>query len=292
MLINLENLDLLHTMYSAAFAKGLALADVSWEPIATTIPSNNKSNTYAWLGAMSDVREWLGDRVVNQLKGHSYKIENRTWEKTISVDADDIKDDAYGIYAPMAENLGALSKSHRSRLMWGLLADGEVAEGYDGEPFISDSHPVGNGVQSNLIAGAGDPWYVMDTTMPLKPLIFQLREEVELVAMTKPDDPNVFMQKKFLWGTSARYNGGYGLWQTVIASKATLNEANLGAARTAMRQFKNDEGLLLGMQPTTLVVGASNEVAAMKLINNLTLATGESNINKGAYKLIVSPYLP
>ncbi len=292
MLINLENLDLLHTMYSAAFAKGLMLADISWEPIATTLTSNNKSNTYAWLGAMSDVREFLGDRVVAQLKGHSYSIVNKTWEKTISVDVDDIKDDAYGIYTPMAEQLGALSKSHRSRLMWELLAEGEIGEGYDGEPFFSATHPVGNGVQSNLLAGAGDPWYVMDTTMPLKPLVFQLREETELVAMTKPDDANVFWSKKFVWGTSARYNGGYGLWQTAIASKTALNEANLGAARTAMRQFKNDEGLLLGMQPTTLVVGASNEVAAMKLINNLSLATGETNINKGAYKLIVSPYLP
>ena len=50
-------------------------------------------------------------------------------------------------------------------------------------------------------------------------------------------------------------------------------------------------GQLLAMNPTTLVVGPSLEVTAEKLLNNLVLASGESNITKGKYKLIVSPYL-
>lgn len=292
MLINLENLDLLNTMYSAAFSKGLEYADVSWEPIATSIPSTNRSNTYAWLGAMSDVREFIGDRVIDQLSGHSYTILNKTWEKTIAVPAEDIKDDNYGLYTPVAENLGAVAKNHRSRLVWDLLDKGDVNLGYDGVPFFSAVHPTGAGTQSNLVVGANDPWYVLDTTQPLKPLIFQLREDTELVALIKPDDANVFFTKKFIWGTSARYNGGYGLWQTAVRSEAELTEDNLAAARTMMRTLKDDAGLLLGMRPATLVVGASNEVAAMKLVNNLSLANGETNVNKGAYKLIVSPYLP
>lgn len=292
MLINLENLDLLHTMYSAAFSKGLELADVSWESIATIIPSTSRSNTYAWLGSLSDVREWLGDRVVDELTGHSYEIVNQSWEKTVSVKREDIEDDSYGIYSPLMENLGALAKSHRSRLVWNLLANGEDNEGYDEVPFFSDAHPTGNGTQSNLIDGAGAPWYVLDTSKPLKPLIFQMRREMELVSLTKADDANVFWAKKYVWGADGRYSGGYGLWQMAVESKETLNEENLAEARAKMRLLTDDAGLLLGMMPTTLVVGASNEVAAMKLINNLTLATGETNVNKGAYKLIVSPYLP
>jgi len=292
MLVNLENLGLLHTMYSAAFASGLVKADVSFSEITTTVPSNNKSNTYAWLGDMSDVREWLGDRVIDELSGHDYTVKNKTWEKTIAVKREDIEDDQYGIYTPMAEDLGFTARTHRSRLMWSLLADGEVNLCYDGKPFFATNHQSDGGpVQSNLTAGAETAWYVVDTTRPLKPLIFQMRREMELTALTNPEDENVFYKKKFIWGVDARYAGGYGFWQTAHKAKVELNEENLAAVRTKMRLLKNSKGQALAMNPTTLVVGPSLETTAEKLLNSLVLANGESNINKGRYKLIVSPYL-
>lgn len=279
-------------MFSAAFAKGISKADVSFEDIATTVPSTNKSNSYAWLKHMSGVREWIGDREIDELSGHTYTVENKSWEKTIAVLREDIADDQYGVYSMLAEDLGQTSRSHRSRLVWELLAAGEAGLGYDGVPFFSDAHPTGDGVQSNLIAGASAPWYVMDLSRTLKPVIFQLRQEMEIVALTNPEDPNVFFNKKFVWGADGRYAAGYGFWQTAVKSKAALTEENLAAARARMRGFTNDAGEPLAVMPTTLVVGVSNETAAEKLIQNLVLATGESNINKGKYKLIVSPYLP
>jgi phage major head subunit gpT-like protein len=292
MLVNLETVMLLHTMYSAAFQTGLTRADVSYAEISTTVPSNNKSNYYAWLGDMGDVREWLGDRVVDEMAGHDYTIKNKTWEKTIAVLREDIEDDTYGLYSPMAENLGFVSRTHRSRLMWQLIIDGESGLSYDGKPFFANDHKTDDGpTQSNLTAGAGPGWYVMDLSRPLKPLIFQMRREMELVSLTKPDDANVFWTKKFLWGVDGRYNGGYGFWQTAHKSKAELNEANLATVRQKMRTLKDAKGQLLAMNPTTLVVGPSLETTAEKLINNMVLANGESNITKGKYKLIVSPYL-
>lgn len=292
MLVNLENLQILHTMYSSAFAGGLVKADVSFAEVTTQVPSNNRSNTYAWLGDMSDMREWLGDRVVEELAGHDYTITNKAWEKTIAVKREDIDDDAYGIYTPMAEDLGFVTRTHRSRMMWDLLANGEVNKCYDGQPFFSTAHKTDDGpTQSNLIAGAAPAWYVMDTSRPLKPLIFQLRKELELVSMTDPAAANVFWQKKFVWGVDGRYAGGYGFWQTALKSKAALTEDNLAAARKSMRLLKNAKSQLLAMNPTTLVVGPSLETTAEKLLNSLLLGNGESNINKGRYKLIVSPYL-
>jgi len=291
--INLEQIQNLHVALSAAYADGLVLADSSYEQLATIVPSTTRSNTYAWLGQVPGMRKWVGDRIIKELVGHSYTLENQDFELTIAVDRNDFEDDNFGIYTPMAANMAYEGKTHKSRLVYELLEDGENQNGYDGQPFFSATHPDGQGgTQSNLIAGAGPAWYVMDLSRPIKPLIFQLRRDVELVALTQPTDANVFMTKKFIWGIDGRYNAGFGFWQMAVKSKATLNEDNLAAARALMRSYVDSDGKLLGMVPTTLVVGPSLETAAEKLLMNLVLANGESNVNKGKYKLIVSPFLP
>lgn len=292
MLINTETLTALDTMVSTAFAQGVSKADPAFDEIVMLAPSGSRSNSYVWLGAMSGMREWVGDRVVDQLSGHTYTVENKSYEKTISILREDIEDDQYGVYANVAEELGLAVKTHKSKLVWELLAAGESQNGYDGVPFFSDNHPSDGGVQSNLIAGAAAPFYVMDLSRKVKPLIFQTRKEVELVSKTNPEDHNVFWSKKFIWGADGRYAAGFGLWQMAVKSKAALTETTLNAARAKMRGITDDAGDPAGFMPTTLVVGISNETAAEKLVKSLNLANGESNINYGKYKLIVSPYLP
>jgi phage major head subunit gpT-like protein len=293
MIINLETIQNLTTALSAAYQEGLPLADVSYQDVATIVASTTRSNTYAWLGSMPSMRKWVGDRIIKELVGHSYTLENQDYEATIAVDRNDIEDDNFGLFKPLAQDLAFEGQTFKSRLLWDLLADGENQDGYDGEPFFSTTHPDGNGgTQSNLIAGANPAWYVMDTSRPIKPMILQVRRDVELVALTAATDANVFFTKKFIWGIDGRFAAGFGLWQQAVKSKATLDEAGLSAARALMRGFTDSEGKLLGMNPITLVVGPSLETAAEKLIMNLVLATGESNINKGKYRLIVSPYLP
>ena len=295
MLVNTESLQALHTMLSAAFNAGLArTVDAGYAAISTIVPSNNKSNSYAWLKQIGSLREWVGDRVIEQMSGDTYTIVNKKWERTIAVDKEDIEDDQYGVYSPLAEDLGMAAMSHRAELVYELLADGEAQNGYDKVPFFSTAHPSEDGLpaQSNLIAGAEPAWYLADTTRPLLPMIFQLRDDVELTALLDPTDPNVFFKDQFLWGVRARYNAGFGFWQTILKSKKVLNETNLAEARAAMRSLKNSKGKPLAVVPTTLVVGPSLETQAEKLLTNLTLATGETNVTRGKYRLIVSPYLP
>lgn len=295
MLVNTENLAALHTMLSAAFTQGLAREqNTGFTELAFQAASNNKSNSYAWLRQLGSMREFVGDRVIEQMSGDTYTIVNKKWERTIAVLEDDIKDDQYGVYAPMAEDLGMAAMSHRAELLYDLLANGETEKCYDGQPFFSTSHPSEDGLpaQSNLIAGAEPAWYLADTSRPLKPMIFQLREDVELTGLMDPTDPNVFFKGQYIWGVKARYNVGFGFWQTMVKSKAALNETNLAAARAAMRGLKNSKGKPLAVVPNTLVVGPSLETAAEKLVLNLVLANGESNVSRGRYRLIVSPYLP
>jgi phage major head subunit gpT-like protein len=54
-------------------------------------------------------------------------------------------------------------------------------------------------------------WFLLDTKHAVKALMFQERIKPELTALDKPDDANVFLQNRFLYGGRARCNAGYGL---------------------------------------------------------------------------------
>lgn len=80
---------------------------------------------------------------------------------------------------------------------------------------------------------------------------------------------------------------------TAVLSCATLAaaQASLGAARTAMRKFKDDEGRPLNCIPTVLVVGPALEDTALVLKNNDRLEDGKQNPYKGTFELVVSAHI-
>jgi phage major head subunit gpT-like protein len=61
-------------------------------------------------------------------------------------------------------------------------------------------------------------WFLLDTTRPVKPFIYQERKRPQFVQQVEPDNDNVFMRKKFRYGAEARAAGGYGLWQLAWGS--------------------------------------------------------------------------
>ncbi len=54
------------------------------------------------------------------------------------------------------------------------------------------------------LAGAATTWYLFDTTQVVKPFVFQLRQAPEFAYLNKPTDPNVFWDREFIFGVSAR----------------------------------------------------------------------------------------
>ncbi len=60
-------------------------------------------------------------------------------------------------------------------------------------------------------------WYVLCTKRGVKPLIFQMDHPVEFQALEKESESG-FMRAQYLYGTYARYNAGYGLWQLAYGS--------------------------------------------------------------------------
>ncbi|NOR63256.1 MAG: hypothetical protein GQ535_12280 [Rhodobacteraceae bacterium] len=289
-------LSALNTTLSAAYQGGLEMSDSQYLRVATEIASSNKSNTYGWLGKMPNVREWIGDRVIQNLKSHSYQIFNKDWELTLGVDRNDIEDDDLGQYAPLFQEMGMSTQSKSDLLTFGLLAEGFTTDCYDGQPFFDTDHPVldKEGVEqpvSNMTAGASTPWFLMSTKRPLKPLIYQNRKPWQFVAKDALTDDNVFHKKEFIYGSDARANVGFGLWQLAHGSKATLNAANYEIARVAMSGMLGDHGRPLGIKPDLLVVPPSLEGAANKIVTNLLAAGGETNEWAGTAEVLVVPWL-
>lgn len=62
------------------------------------------------------------------------------------------------------------------------------------------------------LANQGTTWYLADVTSPIKPLIWQLREAIQLAQLTQFTDQNVFMIRQFLYGLEGRGVAGYGPW--------------------------------------------------------------------------------
>ncbi|MCG9111156.1 Mu-like prophage major head subunit gpT family protein, partial [Laribacter hongkongensis] len=61
-------------------------------------------------------------------------------------------------------------------------------------------------------------WFLLDTSKPVKPFIYQEREKPVFVQQTDPQADDVFNRKKFKFGAEARAAGGYGFWQLAYGS--------------------------------------------------------------------------
>ncbi len=294
--LNSATLAILFRAFKASFQQGAVGVPRLWDKVATLVPSSTRTNDYAWLGSMPGMREWIGDRTINNLKTSSYAIRNKSFELTVGVDKDDVDDDQYGIYAPMFQNLGYEAEVHPDRLVFALLAAGFLTPCYDGQYFFDADHPVldenGNATSvSNYQSGSGNPWFLLDTTRPLKPLIFQERKKPQFVSLDKVDDQNVFMGKTLLYGVDSRCNVGFGFWQMAFGSQADLDATNFEAAYDAMGAFKKDHGAPLGISPNLLVVGSSNYSKAKKIIEAQLINGGDTNTNYKAVDLLKVPWL-
>lgn len=294
MIVNGSTLDSLYKGFSTAFAEGFLAAPSQYDKIAQVETSTTAENVYPWLGDMSGMREWLGDRVIANLKVHKYSIENRDFEKTIGVKRNHIEDDRYGTYGSLFRQLGHQANVHPNQLVFGLLKRGHETPCYDGQYFFDTDHEMAGKSVSNNFAPVSDavaPWYLLCTSQPLKPLIFQKRKDYILARMDRETDENVFMRAEYLYGVEARVNAGFGLWQTAVRSTKPLTGASYEEARAAMTTLTNDAGEPLGIVPNLLVVSATGEGAARRLLSNQLVDGGNTNEWFGTAELLVSPWL-
>ncbi|STQ75535.1 Mu-like prophage major head subunit gpT family protein [Grimontia hollisae] len=299
MQISANGLRAIYTAVKTAFNTGRGSYTPIWPRLATLVPSTTGTETYAWLGQFPRLREWIGERQVKQMALHDYSLKNKKFEGTVGIPRDAIEDDQYGVYMPLMQEMGYAASTHPDEELFALMAAGFTTPCYDGQYFFDAEHPVkdpktGEDTSvSNMQAGSGAAWFLLDTRRPLKPFIFQRRRDYDINAKTDSgQSDHVFMADEYLYGVDGRGNWGFGFWQQAFGSKAELNDANFDAAMQKMMEFKSDEGRPLGIMPDLLIVGPSNRAAAKKVVEAENKAQGESNTNFKAVEVLVVPWLP
>jgi len=302
MIINGSTLDAIFLNLKANFNNAFEAAPSNWEKVAMKVPSTGRYTDYRWLNRFPKMERWVGEKTIKRLVQHGYQIINEDWQATVEVDRNDIEDDQLGIYQPQAQGAGFSAKQLPDELIFDIISNGfgPKALCYDGQPFFSAGHPVGETKKTSVsntmtkalsCAGlaaaqasygaariqmmkfkddAGRPlncipnillvppaladiantlmtndrlqdgmpnpykgtatvvieprltsdtaWFLLDTTKPVKPFIYQERKAPVFVQQINMDSPTVFMQKTYLFGAEARAAAGYGFWQMAIGS--------------------------------------------------------------------------
>ncbi len=118
--------------------------------ICQTVPSDGYDEKYGWLGAFPGVREWLGDRIFEQLRAANFTLVNKHWENSLLIPKNDIKDDRLRFYIEAMEKLADEAAYHPDQLVVDLITGGDGTVCWDGQYFHDTDHSWGDsGSQSN-----------------------------------------------------------------------------------------------------------------------------------------------
>ncbi|MDM5062623.1 Mu-like prophage major head subunit gpT family protein [Aeromonas salmonicida] len=282
------------TAFAARFSGGWESAKPDYRLVSTVIQSSAGATGYGWLGDFPRLKEWIGDRQLKQLSKLGYSIVNKTFEASVAIKRTDYEDNDYGRYGIIFEQMGYDAAMYPDEHVFTLLKNGFTELCYDGQPFFDVDHPLETTpatTASNIVgdpAGTGSPWFLLDTSKPIKPLIWQERVAPEFSQLTDPNTDVVFLKDEYYFGTRARGNAGYSFWQMAVGCKVALDEANFEAAVSSMMNLKDSEGRSLKVRPTLLVVDVTNKAAAEKILNRKTLDNGEDNTNYKMVELLVN----
>ena len=108
MIVNQASLKGLDIAYSTAFNQAFAGVKDTHDKFATTVPSSTGETNYTWLGQMPGMREWIGERTIQNISAYDYTIKNKNFESTISIprNAIETSTDSIQLYLPhMAKRL-------------------------------------------------------------------------------------------------------------------------------------------------------------------------------------------
>lgn len=144
----------------------------TWIPrLAMNFTSDQESETYKWLGASPQMREWIGGRLAKGLRENGLTIVNKTFESTLKIAVDDLRRDKTGQILLRVREMADRVAAHPMSLLSTLINNGGGATNglaYDGQFFFDTDHTEGDsGTHKNDLA-AGD-YGVLNVTTATAP---------------------------------------------------------------------------------------------------------------------------
>lgn len=275
MIITFPALQSINDNVSLAYNTQFQAAPRRFERFTYRSPSTGRAEVYPRLDMLKGMREWIGDRAVQSLTNATFQIVNKDFEETIGIARNDIEDDRLNLLAPIAQQLGLNAARLPDLLVAALLKAAHTTLCYDGQNFCDTAHPsfdaagAATTVANFATDGSGTPiWFMMDTRMVQKPVIYQERKPFQVIPKFSMTDPQVFWNKEFEWGVDGRCNVGFGLWQLIYMSTQALTHDNVKTIISAMKSFRRPDGSPMGVNPNVLVTGSTNYFLAKALAEN------------------------
>lgn len=149
MIVNQATLTAMSKSFKKIFQDALSKVDSNYRKIATVIENvKTLSVDYSWLGDTPKMREWIGDKVIKDLKAFGYNITKKDYEATIGVNRDAVEYDQLGIVKPRIEQMANEGGQHYDETLFEMIEANGVC--YDGKPFFAINHDVDAVPFSNL----------------------------------------------------------------------------------------------------------------------------------------------
>jgi phage major head subunit gpT-like protein len=158
MIINPANLNFAFYGMKTLFQQVMEETPTHWQDIATEIKSETEEEFYAWLKRIPELREFIGERRINNLSANVQRLKNKTFEDTFGVPRAKFEDDKYGIYTNQAvRELALATRIWPDQLVAAAMIAGTTALAHDGQAFFSATHPINpddasSATQANLQA--------------------------------------------------------------------------------------------------------------------------------------------
>jgi phage major head subunit gpT-like protein len=119
---------------------------------AQVIPSTTRTQSYPIQAKIAKLRQWKGERQVQNAKAYAYELTNEKYELTLGIPVEDFEDDQLGVYAATIEDMGESAALWPDDLVFAAILAGETEEAYDGMAFFSNNHSLGGHTIDNLFA--------------------------------------------------------------------------------------------------------------------------------------------
>ncbi len=115
--------------------------------------SDQESETYAWIGMVPQLREWVGGRQAKGFRENGITIINKMWESTLQILTKDLRRDKTGQLNVRIGEQAKRADSHWAKLLSTLILNGASSVCYDGQFFFDTDHDEGeSGTQSNKVS--------------------------------------------------------------------------------------------------------------------------------------------
>ena len=137
--------------FNAFLQRGLGGGWNEWTRFCSVINSGTLIEKYPMTVITGGMREWIGERVINEISGKLFEVVNRDFEHTEGVSRNDIEDDNLGFYQALFTEMGINAANLWPELaVKALTGTGKWA---DGVAFFSATRKIGKAVINNVVSG-------------------------------------------------------------------------------------------------------------------------------------------